>query len=124
MDNIHEVGVKPYNAAAEHQPPFSTTETLKFLVALSRKVIKYLLLSAWLYVKIIWEFVVPPEPKSIRGQIAVVTGGANGLGRALCHRLAKEGCTVIVVDVDAANIERTVADLKRQHQIKAKGYRV
>jgi len=106
MDNIHEVGVKPYNAAAEPQP-FSTAEILAFSVALLRKIIKYQLLCTWLYVQIVWEFLVPPEPKSVRGQIAVVTGGANGLGQAICHRLAKEGCTVVVVDVD----ERSLAVL-------------
>jgi meso-butanediol dehydrogenase / (S,S)-butanediol dehydrogenase / diacetyl reductase len=34
------------------------------------------------------------------GRIAVVTGGASGIGRAACLRLATEGCNLAVIDVD------------------------
>jgi sorbitol-6-phosphate 2-dehydrogenase len=33
------------------------------------------------------------------GKTAVVTGGAQGLGEALSHRLAREGCSVVVADI-------------------------
>lgn len=34
------------------------------------------------------------------GRVAVVTGGASGLGEAIAHRLALDGATVVVADVD------------------------
>jgi NAD(P)-dependent dehydrogenase (short-subunit alcohol dehydrogenase family) len=36
----------------------------------------------------------------LEGKVAVVTGGASGIGRAMCERFADEGATVAVVDLD------------------------
>ncbi|MCX7915929.1 MAG: SDR family oxidoreductase [Verrucomicrobiae bacterium] len=36
---------------------------------------------------------------SLKNKIAIVTGGGQGLGAALCQRLAAEGCTVIAADI-------------------------
>ena len=41
--------------------------------------------------------------------VALVTGGAAGLGEAIAHRLAVEGAAVVVADVDAAGAERVAA---------------
>ncbi|XP_050075054.1 17-beta-hydroxysteroid dehydrogenase 13-like isoform X1 [Anopheles maculipalpis] len=57
--------------------------------------------------------VMPGKRKSIHGHTALVTGGANGLGRALCLRLAQEGCHVAVVDIDMAGAQRTVEDVRK-----------
>ncbi|EAT34128.1 AAEL013603-PA [Aedes aegypti] len=52
------------------------------------------------------------KKKSVKGQVALVTGGGNGLGRALCFRLAKEGCLVAVADIDMISAERTAAEIR------------
>ena len=39
------------------------------------------------------------------GRVAVVTGGASGIGQATAVRLAAEGATVVAVDVDAAGLD-------------------
>ncbi|WJI38216.1 bifunctional rhamnulose-1-phosphate aldolase/short-chain dehydrogenase [Mesorhizobium opportunistum] len=43
-----------------------------------------------------------PRPKSLAGQIALVTGGAGGIGRATANRLLREGACVVLADIDEA----------------------
>jgi len=49
--------------------------------------------------------------KDFSGGIAVITGGASGIGLGLAHRLAEEGMTVILVDVENGALESAVAEL-------------
>jgi len=41
------------------------------------------------------------DPQRLRGQIALVTGGAGGVGRHLCVKLALRGTTVVIWDLNA-----------------------
>ena len=45
----------------------------------------------------------------LQGKVAIVTGGAQGLGRAICERLAFEGCVVAVADLNGQGAEETAA---------------
>ncbi len=51
-------------------------------------------------------------------RVAVITGGANGLGRAAALRLAEEDREIAIWDRDAAAAKRTIAELNR-HEAKA-----
>jgi NAD(P)-dependent dehydrogenase (short-subunit alcohol dehydrogenase family) len=44
----------------------------------------------------------------LSGQIAVVTGAASGIGRALCLALTRQGASVAATDVDGSGIEQTL----------------
>ena len=47
----------------------------------------------------------------LNGTVAVVTGGASGIGRALCERFTREGARVAVVDLDGAAAGAVAAGL-------------
>lgn len=45
------------------------------------------------------------------GKTAIVTGGAGGIGTAICQRLAGEGAFVVVTDTNSENAEKVAADI-------------
>lgn len=47
----------------------------------------------------------------LTGKVAVVTGGAGGLGSASARRLSREGCRVVVVDIDGEGARKVAAEL-------------
>jgi NAD(P)-dependent dehydrogenase (short-subunit alcohol dehydrogenase family) len=50
--------------------------------------------------------------RRLQGRVAVVTGGASGIGKATAHRLADEGATVMVTDVQDSEGELVVKHLR------------
>ncbi|HEV8614547.1 MAG TPA: bifunctional rhamnulose-1-phosphate aldolase/short-chain dehydrogenase [Methylomirabilota bacterium] len=52
----------------------------------------------------------PPE-KELARRIALVTGGASGIGRAAAQRLAAEGAHVVVADIDEAGARKTADEI-------------
>jgi len=55
----------------------------------------------------------PPSesPLSLKGRVAVVTGGGRGIGAATSRRMAEAGACVAVVDQDAGGATRTVKEI-------------
>jgi len=45
-------------------------------------------------------------------RVAIVTGGASGIGRAICEAMAAEGATVVVADIAAELAEQTAAKIR------------
>jgi rhamnulose-1-phosphate aldolase/alcohol dehydrogenase len=54
-----------------------------------------------------------PPPKELAGKVAVVTGGAGGIGQAVCQSLAAAGACVVVTDLDEAGAIDVAEELKR-----------
>ena len=52
-----------------------------------------------------------PKPKSLAGRIALVTGGAGGIGQAVARQLLQEGACVMLTDIDAEALESAQQNL-------------
>ena len=48
----------------------------------------------------------------LEGRVAVVTGGADGIGGGISRRLADEGATVVANDIDAARLAEAVSGIE------------
>ncbi|WP_306141562.1 bifunctional rhamnulose-1-phosphate aldolase/short-chain dehydrogenase [Roseibium sp. MMSF_3412] len=56
-----------------------------------------------------------PKPKSLAGKIALVTGGAGGIGSATAERFLREGACVVLADIDEDALSETVDVLSKRH---------
>ena len=55
--------------------------------------------------------------EDVKGKVAVVTGGASGIGRGIVHALLDEGATVVIADVETAALEATVSELTERGEV-------
>src|SRR5688572_16625150 len=54
--------------------------------------------------------------KDPAGKVALVTGAAGGIGRAMAERFAQEGMKVVLADIEEETLQATVRDLKQQER--------
>ena len=96
----------------EHASVIQLASTLAYKVLTHPTTIKasilIAVLVALLYAKL-------NKQKSIRGKTIVLTGAGNGLGRAQALELAKQGCKVIIWDIDAKGLQETAEIVKGKY---------
>ena len=56
-----------------------------------------------------------PKPKSMAGRVAMVTGGAGGIGSATAERYLREGACVVLADIDDAALADTAENLTSRY---------
>ena len=55
-----------------------------------------------------------PKPKALAGRIALVTGGAGGIGQATAARLMADGACVMLMDIDTGSLTEVESSFKQQ----------
>lgn len=61
---------------------------------------------------------------NLQDKIAIVTGGAQGLGQAISQRLAHEGCNVVIADVNETGVKATAAAIAKETGRRVVGVKV
>ena len=56
-----------------------------------------------------------PKPKALAGRVALITGGAGGIGLATARRLMDEGACVVLCDIDRDALAGAEAELKKKY---------
>jgi rhamnulose-1-phosphate aldolase/alcohol dehydrogenase len=54
-----------------------------------------------------------PKPKALSGRIALITGSAGGIGKAIARKFADEGACIVINDVNAERLEETTTEFNK-----------
>jgi rhamnulose-1-phosphate aldolase/alcohol dehydrogenase len=56
-----------------------------------------------------------PKPKALSGRVALITGGAGGIGLATARRLMDDGACVVLCDIDREALSGAEAELRKKY---------
>jgi len=62
--------------------------------------------------------------KRLLNKIAIVTGGAQGIGKSIVRKLASEGANCVIVDVDIQNAENTAKEVREESNVETLVFKV
>jgi len=63
----------------------------------------------------LYKLTLRPAPGELAGRVAVVTGGASGIGRATARRLARDGAHVAIFDINDTGAQTVAGELTERH---------
>lgn len=58
---------------------------------------------------------------SLKDRVALITGAAQGIGKAIASRLAEDGATVVIADLQAEKAQATASELAEKYKVAALG---
>ena len=83
--------------------------SLAFLVLLLRVI-------GDVFMALVWSIV--PRPRhGLSGEVVLITGGANGIGRQMAHTFASRGCTVVIWDIDEVGLDSVKRELDEKGHV-------
>jgi short-subunit dehydrogenase len=88
------------------------------------KVLLLVLKSILLSIPEFFKWLIPKKPKNIAGQLALVTGGSNGIGKAIAMSLAAKGCNIAIANRNHEEGIKTAKEIEEKFGVKAKAFKV
>lgn len=121
MENIDKYASESYQEAKVHKPPPSL---FKILIKTPIKFIKIFTLLFIEICELIFKKIFGEDKKNIENQVVLITGGANGLGKALACRFAQEKCKLAIADINFEEAKKTAEFISKTYKISAKEFQV
>uniref|UniRef100_A0A1L8E4L1 Short-chain dehydrogenase/reductase 3 n=2 Tax=Nyssomyia neivai TaxID=330878 RepID=A0A1L8E4L1_9DIPT len=109
MQNVFDSGKTPYEAAPAPQQ-MSFDKNIMFYILVLKDFILVLVIGIPMLFLKLFQKLLPKNEKTVAGELALVTGGGNGIGREIALKLAQKKCNIAIVDVDCVAGRETVKD--------------
>ncbi|XP_060103063.1 17-beta-hydroxysteroid dehydrogenase 13-like [Heteronotia binoei] len=65
------------------------------------------------YVQVLAKLFIPKKKKSLKGEIVLITGAAHGLGRGTAYAFSKQGCKLVLWDINKHGVEETADECRK-----------
>lgn len=65
---------------------------------------------------------IPHPRKDVEGEIALVTGAANGIGKLIAKELGQRGATLVLWDINSEALDRTAKELQQELDVRVYAY--
>ena len=62
--------------------------------------------------------------QKLKDKVAIITGGAQGIGRAIAEKLAEEGAKIIIVDVMEEAAKKTADEISKDKNVETLALKV
>lgn len=68
-------------------------------------------------------FVIPHPLKNVSGQLVLITGGSSGIGKAIAHQFAKEGCNIAIANRNVAMGQQVANEIRKLYSVNAMAFK-
>lgn len=119
MENVLSLEKHEYRSAGEKV--LGVQQKLEHLQRRLKTMLNVIVLLVFELFLGIFHLFVSEKPENVDGQLCLITGGANGLGRHLAMRFAKEGCKIAICDI--VDFDRTVTEIREKFNVQCQGFK-